>query len=385
MIATYGWRLEKEKTRNNVDEILARLNSKETIEHSATYLKDVHKINDTFPGEEVLRTAQGLANGAYIEIKKENWQNALDHYRAALQLVERFRSPQVVAFVKELLYFSARCSMNHASPIAAILSLKKAFLIGDVPEKYFSLYEKAKSEDKERISTFINEFQKNDLPAGEIGPLINYLLYYPLPSRINTAKEMLDGCVKKNPADQAALLYLARCSMEEGNPDEALELIEKMDHKNDERNDWLNQWKQLLGKKEVDQKFLFENSTKELSNLDHLVYRGFSLLANGLHREALHNFFLAMRLSTEDPFTKFGYALTLWSLGSFGLAKRAIKDAIQAKDHCSQPRFLSFFRVDDTIPSKSYRYNTLYPIYNMEYCEELISKGEPYVSYVIIP
>jgi tetratricopeptide (TPR) repeat protein len=207
MIVTYSWQLESDKIYNNVPPSKSHLDDLDMAEDFDTSIDDVNKIRDTLPTDEGLRLAQGLANDAYIDIQKKDWRNALKSYRTALVLVERFRSPEVISFVKELLYFSARCAMNIASPIAAVLFIKKALLIGDIPESYISLYEKANSEDKERISTFIDDFQKDCLPTEKIKPLIDYLLYYPLHKRINTAREILEGCLKKNPNDQAAMLY----------------------------------------------------------------------------------------------------------------------------------------------------------------------------------
>jgi len=387
MIATYAWKLNpdtiyKDTEGKNILGIIEKYEMPRTI-HT---LGDFKKLSNAFPTENSIDLAQQYFNQGRVNFQAQEWHKAYIDFENWLTLVERFRATPIISEVNKVLYLAAYCTICFGSPIGALVLLKQSFLIGDVSDDCFDLYENAKKEDEKRIDELVSEYKLHGISGENSKFLTGYLLYHPLPKRVELAREIIDQCLKKNSTDKIALSALARCHMADGNHEAALEVVENIDPDDAEINELRNKWYQFLGKQEIQTNYIFQSPNDDLTNIDDIVNRGFTLLVNAIYLEALVNFLKALQLSNRDPFALFGYALVLWRLGNFGLAKHAIADAIEAlANYPKQFRFLTFSRSDETCAPKSIGYNPIYPIYNMEHCQELINNYEPFVSYILIP
>jgi tetratricopeptide (TPR) repeat protein len=265
--------------------------------------------------------------------------------------------------------------------------LRQHFLVSEATTESVELKRAAKEHDARTLRQIELLLKATSLTLDQVKSAIEYIVEYPLPGRPALAEKIVERIRSHNEDEPELLWYLARCYMAEGRWDDAHSLLAPLAATNDLIREHLHRWQGLLspGYGPWTPRFGTVPNNCDLDVTD-AVNRGLIFLANALYHDAREWLLFALEKAPRDPFALFGHGLFLWRQGWFSLATKRLelaKDALES--YPAEFRFVTFARIDETCEPRSYRFNPLYPIFNIADCIERVESREPFVSYAIIP
>ncbi|HEX3470512.1 MAG TPA: hypothetical protein VHT28_04955 [Silvibacterium sp.] len=373
MVVAYGWELIPEGMESRAHS-------------SSVFPLDVGHQLQRYPYEVYRQAAENVQKSAALAASKRQWFEAWQCWQRFASLFDRFRNPEMIAAAREGYLKSAICALNCGSPGLCFRAVNQYFLTGDASPEAIKIKREAKEQAAKKLQQMENLLQEPEPAAFAIGDVVQYAVDYPVPARLALAEQILERFRNYSKDRTKLLLDFANLYMAQGRWHEAVGLL--VPEADDARiREPLTEWRNLMERGESRTGVLLGGVPDDCElSLAQVVNHGFSYLVNAFYEDALEWFLFALAKTETDPFALFGHGLCLWQRGMFSLAANRLKRAKDTiENYSAEPRFLGFFRYDDTCASRSYRYDPMYQIFNPGECLAQVTKLQPFVSHVLAP